>query len=125
MLLFFEWLQAQTRKVDKEYLKEEKQKETCLEIDNNLIHTTVASKMSQTKTQTANKIPMNEVILHIFNQTTKKICFIFQPLQKRTPSQTDIAAFKDLTKIDALTRLQKSLNKLVLTASPQSQKVCL
>jgi hypothetical protein len=46
-------------------------------------------------------------------------------LHKRTPSQTDIAEFKDLTKKDALTRLQKSLNKLVLTAPPQSQKVCI
>jgi UDP-N-acetylglucosamine pyrophosphorylase len=46
-------------------------------------------------------------------------------LHKRTPSQTDIAEFKDLTKKDALTRIQKSLNKLVLTAQPQSQKVCI
>jgi hypothetical protein len=46
-------------------------------------------------------------------------------LHKRTPSQTDIAEFKDLTKRDALTRLQKSINKLVLTAQPQLQKVCL
>ncbi|CAF5148601.1 unnamed protein product, partial [Rotaria sp. Silwood1] len=44
------------------------------------------------------------------------------PLQKRTPSQTDIAEFKDLTKRDALTRLKKSLNKLVLTNQSQSQK---
>ncbi|CAF4080201.1 unnamed protein product, partial [Rotaria sp. Silwood2] len=43
-------------------------------------------------------------------------------LLKRTPSQSDIAAFKDLTKIDALTTLQKSLNKLVLTAPSQTQK---
>lgn len=44
-------------------------------------------------------------------------------MHKRTPSQTDIAEFKDLTKKDALIRLQKNLSKLVLTASPQSQKV--
>ncbi|CAF0756261.1 unnamed protein product [Rotaria sordida] len=41
---------------------------------------------------------------------------------KRTPSQLDIAAFKDLTTIDALKTLQKSLNKLVLTAPPQTQR---
>ncbi|CAF3733216.1 unnamed protein product [Rotaria socialis] len=45
-----------------------------------------------------------------------------QRLLKRSPSQTDIAAFKDLTKIDALKTLQKSLNKLVLTVPPQLQK---
>jgi hypothetical protein len=44
-------------------------------------------------------------------------------LNKRTPSQKDIAEFKDLTKIDALKRLQNSLKKLVLTAQPQEQKV--
>ena len=46
-------------------------------------------------------------------------------MHKRTPSQTDIAEFKDLTKKDALTRLQKTIGKLVLTASSQSQKVFL
>ncbi|CAF0752524.1 unnamed protein product [Didymodactylos carnosus] len=45
-----------------------------------------------------------------------------KPLHKRTPSQTDLAAFKDLTKKDALNTLQKELNKLVLTAPPQTQK---
>lgn len=35
----------------------------------------------------------------------------------------DIAAFKDLTKIDALTTLEKALSKLVLTAPAQSHKV--
>ncbi|CAF3717132.1 unnamed protein product [Adineta steineri] len=60
--------------------------------------------MFQSKNQSFNNLSMNE------------------PLQRRTPSQTDIAAFKDLTKIDALTRLQNSLNKLVLTAPSQSQK---
>ncbi|CAF2442059.1 unnamed protein product [Rotaria sp. Silwood2] len=45
-----------------------------------------------------------------------------KPLNKRTRSQTDIAEFKDLTKRDALTRLQQSLNKLVLTSKSQSQK---
>ncbi|CAF3924585.1 unnamed protein product, partial [Rotaria magnacalcarata] len=44
-------------------------------------------------------------------------------LIKRSPSQIDIAAFKDLTKIDALKTLQKSLNKLVLTVPPQLQNV--
>lgn len=50
-------------------------------------------------------------------------CFFFQPLHKRTPSQTDIAEFKDLTKRDALTRLQKTVQKLVTTASTSNQKV--
>jgi len=45
-----------------------------------------------------------------------------KPLHKRTASQTDIAEFKDLTKKDALIRLQKTLSKLVLTAQSQSQK---
>jgi len=41
---------------------------------------------------------------------------------RRSESQTDIAAFKDLTTIDALVTLQKALNKLTLTALPQQQK---
>ncbi|CAF3971656.1 unnamed protein product, partial [Rotaria sordida] len=41
---------------------------------------------------------------------------------QRRPSQVAISEFKDLTKRDALTRLQKSLNELVVTAQPQSQK---
>lgn len=45
-----------------------------------------------------------------------------RPLHKRTPSQTDIAEFKDLTKRDALTRLQKTVQKLVMTASASNQK---
>ncbi|CAF1168345.1 unnamed protein product, partial [Didymodactylos carnosus] len=45
-----------------------------------------------------------------------------QPLLKRTPSQTDIATFKDLTKKDALNRLKKELNKLVLSSPEQLQK---
>lgn len=44
-----------------------------------------------------------------------------EPMQRRSASQTDIAAFKDRTKIDALTTLQKSLQKLLLTAPPHSQ----
>ena len=43
---------------------------------------------------------------------------------RRTPSQTDIAAFKDLTKIDALKTLQTALNRLVLTIPPGNQQVC-
>ncbi|CAF3451226.1 unnamed protein product [Rotaria sp. Silwood1] len=42
--------------------------------------------------------------------------------RQRRPSQVAIAQFKDLTKRDALTRLQKSLNELVATAKPHSQK---
>ncbi|UJR33687.1 hypothetical protein I4U23_021116 [Adineta vaga] len=45
-----------------------------------------------------------------------------EPLHKRTPSQTDIASFKGRTNIDALKRLQTSLNKLVLTASSSALK---
>lgn len=55
----------------------------------------------------------------------ERVAFVnhFQPLHRRTPSQADIAAFKDLTKRDALTRLQAAIGKLVLTASGQNQKV--
>ncbi|CAF1505205.1 unnamed protein product, partial [Rotaria sordida] len=45
-----------------------------------------------------------------------------QTNRQRRPSQVAISEFKDLTKRDALTRLQKSLNELVVTAQPQSQK---
>ncbi|CAF0749041.1 unnamed protein product [Adineta ricciae] len=44
------------------------------------------------------------------------------PLIKRTPSQTDIAAFKDRTKIDALKRLKTSLNKIISTAPASATK---
>ncbi|CAF0885737.1 unnamed protein product [Adineta steineri] len=54
--------------------------------------------------------------------TQPKVLPMNKPLHKRTPSQTDIAEFKDLTKRDALTRLQKSVNKLVLTDKSQTQK---
>ncbi len=64
---------------------------------------------------------MNEVTF--FLNKFEMIFFCFQPLHRRTPSQKDIAEFKDLTKIDALNRLQKSLSKLLSTASPQTQKV--
>jgi hypothetical protein len=46
-------------------------------------------------------------------------------LRKRSPSQAEIAEFKDLTKKDAATRLETSLKKLVSTAQPQFQKVCI